>query len=85
MPNIKSAVKRVELSEKQNLRNRQIISSLKTKTKELEAAVDAGSDNAQQLFVEATGMVDKASAKGVIHKNKANRKKSQLAKMIQAK
>lgn len=85
MPNIKSAQKRVVLSEKQNLRNRQVISALKTKIKEFEVAVKAGSDNSQQLFVEATSLVDSAASKGVIHKNKANRKKSQLAKKIQAK
>jgi small subunit ribosomal protein S20 len=84
LPNIKSAEKRVVLSEKQNKRNRQVISTLKTKIKEFEGAVENNSDNKQQLFVEATGLVDKAASKGVIHKNNANRKKSQLAKKLQA-
>ena len=84
MPNIKSAKKRVTLSAKQNLRNRQVISTLKTKIKEFESAVEAGSDNVQQLFIETTSFVDNAASKGIIHKNKANRKKSQLAKKIKA-
>lgn len=84
MPNIKSAEKRVELSAKQNLRNRQVISEIKTKTKTFQIAVNENADNVQQLFTEVTGLVDKAASKGVIHRNKANRKKAQLAKMIQA-
>ena len=85
LPNIKSAEKRVILSAKQNLRNRQVISTLKSKIKEFETAVAEGSDNKEQLFKEATSLVDNAAAKGVIHKNKANRKKAQLAKKFQAK
>ena len=84
LPNIKSAEKRVALSAKQNLRNRHVISSLKSKIKEFEDAVSEGSENVQQLFIEATGLVDNAASKGVIHRNKANRKKSQLAKKLQA-
>lgn len=84
LPNIKSAKKRVILSRKQNLRNRQVISELKTRTKEYYAAAEDGADNAQKLFTEVAGLVDKAASKGVIHKNKANRKKAQLAKKLQA-
>ena len=84
MPNIKSAKKRVVLSAKQNLRNRSVISALKSKIKEFETAVENGAENSQQLFVEATGLVDNAASKGIIHRNKANRKKAQLARKIQA-
>ncbi len=84
LPNIKSAEKRIILSKKQNLRNRQVISELRTKTKALSAAVNEGADNAQDLYKELVGLVDKAWQKGVIHKNKANRKKAQLSKLMSA-
>ena len=84
LPNIKSAEKRVALSQKQNLRNRQIISEIKTKTKALSAAVDEKTENAQELYKELVSLVDRAQQKGIIHKNKAGRKKSQLAKLIGA-
>ena len=84
LPNIKSAEKRIVLSEKQSKRNRVVISELKTKTKSLSAAVEEGADNAQELYTELVGLVDKACQKGVIHKNKANRKKAQLAKLMSA-
>jgi len=84
LPNIKSAKKRMDLSKKQNLRNRKVISELKTKTKILSAAQAESADNAQDLFKELVGLVDKAHKKGVIHKNKANRKKAQLTKLMGA-
>jgi small subunit ribosomal protein S20 len=84
LPNIKSAEKRIALSQKQNMRNRQVISELRTKTKTLNAAVKDGADNAQELYTELVGLVDKAWQKGVIHKNKASRKKAQLAKLMSA-
>ena len=84
MPNIKSAEKRIALSKKQNLRNRMFVSEIKTKTKILAAAKAEGADNVQTLFQELVGLVDKAQQKGIIHKNKANRKKAQLSKLVSA-
>ena len=84
LPNIKSAEKRIALSLKQNLRNRTVISELKTKTKSFTAALADGADNAQDLYKELISLVDKAEQKGIIHKNKANRKKAQLAKLMSA-
>ncbi len=84
LPNIKSAEKRIALSQKQNLRNRNVISELKTKTKSLDAAVAEGADNVQDLYRELVKLVDQAQQKGIIHKNKAARKKAQLAKLISA-
>ena len=81
MPNIKSAIKRVKVTEKKNLRNRMIKSSMKTSLKKFDTAVAAGNvDNA--LLSTTSGVIDKAAAKGVIHKNAANRKKSRLAKRL---
>ena len=82
LPNIKSAMKRVEIGEKNNLRNRSIKSGIKSVTKKLDAAVDAKSADAAAIMREAASTVDKAASKGVIHKNAANRKKAQLARKL---
>lgn len=84
LPNIKSAEKRVALSKKQSLRNRQVISEIKTKTKTLSAAVNDGAKNVSDLHKELVSLVDRAQQKGVMHKNKAARKKAQLAKLVSA-
>ena len=65
------------------LRNKRVKSGMKTVIKKFDAAVQAGAPDRTELFRQATGAIDKAAAKGVIHKNKANRKKSQLAKRLQ--
>ena len=81
MPNIKSAIKRVKVSEKKNLRNRMIKSAMRTTVKKFDAAVAAGNADAKTLAVTA-GAIDKTASKGVIHKNAANRKKARLAKRL---
>ena len=81
MPNIKSAVKRVKVNQKKNLRNRMIKSAMKTQIKKFDTAVAANSADAKLLSV-TQGAVDKAASKGVIHKNAANRKKARMAKRL---
>lgn len=81
MPNIKSAIKRVKVSEKKNLRNRMIKSAMRTNVKKFATALNAGEANVELLSA-TQGAVDKAAAKGVIHKNAANRKKARLAKAL---
>ena len=81
MPNIKSAKKRVKVTEKKNLRNRMIKSAMRTSVKKFEAAAAAGSADAAILAVTSSA-IDKAATKGVIHKNAANRKKARLAKRL---
>ena len=81
LPNIKSAIKRVKVTEKKNLRNRMVKSAMKTNVKKYEAAVAAGEANAAMLSATASA-IDKAAAKGVISKNAANRKKSRMAKRL---
>ena len=79
--NIKSAIKRVKVSEKKNLRNRMIKSSMKTSVKKFDTAIAEG--NADAALLSATqGAVDRAASKGVIHKNAANRKKARMAKRL---
>ncbi|MCH5286101.1 MAG: 30S ribosomal protein S20 [Christensenellaceae bacterium] len=82
MPNIKSAKKRVKVSEKKNLRNRMIKSAVRTSVKKFEAAVAADAATAAAQLTATTSAIDKAAAKGVIHKNAANRKKARLAKQL---
>lgn len=81
MANIKSAKKRVGITAKQNLRNRMVMSAVKTSIKRYDQALTAGDAAvADVAYIKAVSTVDKAVGKGVIHKNAANRKKSQLAK-----
>jgi small subunit ribosomal protein S20 len=83
VPNIKSAIKRVKVSEKRRLRNASQKSALRTAVKSFEtAAVSGNVDNAKAALVEATKKLDKAVTKGLIHKNAAARKKSRLAKKL---
>lgn len=85
MPNIKSAKKRVLVAETKNLRNRMIKSALKTEIKKFDAAVESGNVSvAEEELKTASGALDKAAIKGVIHKNKADRTKAQIAKKFAA-
>ena len=85
MPNIKSAKKRVKIIEKKTLRNNMIKSAYKTAVRKFEEAVKAGNvEEAKVLFSEATKKIDQACTKGVIVKNTAARKKSNLAKKLNA-
>lgn len=80
MPNIKSAIKRVKVSEKANAANSQAKSAVRTAVKKAEAAIATGAENKQELLQAAFKSLDKAATKGLIHKNAAARKKSRLAK-----
>ena len=82
MPNIKSAKKRVKVSEKKNLHNRVVKSGVRTAVKKFDAAVEADPANAAAVLKDTTSAIDKAAAKGVMHKNAANRKKARLAKRL---
>lgn len=85
MPNIKSAIKRVSVIEKKTLRNNMIKSGYRTAVRKFEEAIESGDvKNAETLFVEATKKIDMACTKGVIVKNTAARKKSRLAKKLNA-
>ena len=85
MPNIKSAKKRVQVIEKKTLRNNMIKSSYKTAVRKFEEAIEAGKvEDAKKLFSEATKKIDQACTKGVIVKNTASRKKSNLSKKLNA-
>ncbi|MBR4720785.1 MAG: 30S ribosomal protein S20 [Clostridia bacterium] len=80
MPNIKSAKKRVLVIEKKTLINQMHKTALKTAIKRFETAVaENKADEAKTLFDEAVSKLDKGVKQGILHKNTAARKKSQLA------
>lgn len=83
MANIKSAKKRILVTEKRTARNKSIRSQVKTSIKKVEAAVAAkNKDEAQAALTAATSTIAKAAKRGVYHKNNAARKVSRLAKLV---
>jgi small subunit ribosomal protein S20 len=79
MANIKSAAKRVLVSQKAAARNKAARSLMKTNMKKFDAAVAEGDrPAAETAYKTAVKTVDKAAAKGLIHKNKAAHRKSSL-------
>lgn len=84
MPNIKSQKDRVVQAKKENLRNKAVKSNLKTVIKKADSAVAAGSADADKAVVAAVSTIDKACAKGVLHKNTAARKVSKMMKAANA-
>ncbi|ALS21274.1 MULTISPECIES: 30S ribosomal protein S20 [Paenibacillus] len=85
MPNIKSAIKRVKVSEKRRLRNASHKSALRTAVKSFETAAASNNvETAKAALIAASKKLDKAVTKGLIHKNAAARKKSRLAKKFNA-
>ncbi len=78
MPNIKSAKKRVLVSEARNERNRSYRSALRTSIKKADAAIASGADDMDVAVKAATRKIDMAVSKGLMHKNTAANKKSGL-------
>ena len=84
MPNIKSAKKRVLVNKTKAAQNKAAKSALKTDIKKFEAAVVEGNrseaEGAYKVAVKAVEVkaVDKAAAKGILHKNNAAHKKSAM-------
>jgi len=78
VPNNENAKKRVRINEKENLRNKSIRSNLRTVIKKAHAAIESGAPDKEAAVVKAVKTIDKACAKGIIHKNNAARKKSKL-------
>ena len=79
MANIKSAKKRILVNQAKALQNQMFKSQLKTSIKKFNAAVDAADKAAaSELYRLAVKKVDQAVAHGILHKNNAAHKKSQL-------
>lgn len=80
MANIKSAAKRIEVTRLNTLRNAPIKTNVKSSVRKFNEA--DSKENAASAFQTAQESLDKAVAKGVLHKNAAARKKSRLAKKL---
>lgn len=80
MPNTKSAIKRARQSEKHAEHNKGQRSRLRTAIKRTMTATDA--ETAEQAFRETTALLDRYATRNLLHKHKAARKKSQLAKHV---
>jgi small subunit ribosomal protein S20 len=83
MANIKQQQKRVRIAARQRLENLRYRSTVKTLTRRLAAAVKDGDDT--RVAAEHRTLVrwiDRAAAKGALHKNAAARKKAQAAKLV---
>jgi len=80
VPNIKSAIKRVELGKVRMIKNAAAKSSLRTTLRRFEESISTDSETAALALKKATRALDKASSKGLIHKNLAARKKSRLTR-----
>ena len=79
MANIKSAKKRILVNRTKALQNQMVKSQLKTVIKKFNAAVESGDKAlATELYRLAVKKVDQAVAHGILHKNNAAHKKSQL-------
>ena len=84
MPNIKSAKKRVLVNATKQARNKSANSALKTALKKANAAIEANADNKDEAVKLAVKKIDQATAKGLLHKNNAARKKSALVSKLNA-
>lgn len=85
MPNIKSAKKRVLVTEKKTEDNKAANSAMKTAIKKFLAAVEAGNkEEATALYAQAVSAIDSAASDGLFHANRAANKKSKLAKKLAA-
>jgi small subunit ribosomal protein S20 len=83
MPNIKQQKKRVRTAAKERLENLRYRSTAKTLAKRLEAAVRSGDRNrVDSEHRELVRWLDRAAAKGALHRNTAARRKSQAAKLV---
>ena len=83
MANIKSAKKRILVNRTKAERNKAIKSGVKTAIKKVNAAIEAGDKAAASAaLLNATSTIDKATSKGVYHKNTASRKVSRLAAAV---
>ena len=85
MANIKSAKKRIRVTQVKTLQNKIFRSQLHTALKKYEAALASGDkEAAKAAYLFATKKVDQSVAHGILHKNTAAHKKSQLTKKLNA-
>lgn len=80
-----SVLKRARQAEKRNIRNRSVISKIKTlRKKVLDAIQGNDKDKVREALREAVKAIDSARSKGVLHRNTASRNVSRLSKKANA-
>ena len=84
MANIRSQIKRNRQNERRRVRNKAVRSEIRTRTKSALATAEAGVKDGVEALRLAVKRIDKAAAKGVIHKNQAANRKSRLMRRIAA-
>ena len=82
MANIKSPIKRNKQNERRRLRNKATRSEIKTRVKNALAVAESGAGDSVEAMRLAVKKLDKAAAKGIIHKNQAANRKSSLMKRL---
>jgi small subunit ribosomal protein S20 len=80
--NIKSQIKRNRQNEVRRLRNKAVRSEMKTRVKTAVRAAESGAEESSEALRTAVKRIDKAAAKGVIHKNQAANRKARLMKRL---
>jgi small subunit ribosomal protein S20 len=85
MANTKSAAKRARQTQRRTVANRGVLTELKTQLREVRALLTAGKkDTAKTEFQKLASLLDKAVKSGRIHRNAANRHKSNLSRVLAA-
>lgn len=82
MANIKSQIKRNKQNEVRHQRNKSVRSEMRTRSANAVTAAQAGAEDAGERLRRAVKRIDKAAAKGVIHRNQAARRKSRLTRRV---
>ena len=84
MANLRSAIRHIKKSRKRAERNQSVRSAIKTFVKKTRTAIAEGDEQAMAVYSATSSLLDKAAKRGIIHKNAANRRKSRLAKRLNA-
>ena len=83
MANHKSALKRARQSKVRRLRNMGFKTRVKNAVKDVRtAAAENQGEKARENFIKAVSIIQKTASKGIIHKKKASRKVSRLARQV---
>jgi small subunit ribosomal protein S20 len=82
LANIKSQIKRNLQNERRRLRNKAARSEIKTRVKNAVASAESGGEDSVESLRLAVKKLDKAAAKGIIHKNQAANRKSSLMRRV---
>ncbi len=87
MANIQSQRKRNRQNEKRRIKNSRVKSSIRTTYKKVVSDLEDSSSDTGQLqeaYRKFVRTIDAAARKGIVHRNKASRKKSRLARRVNA-